>query len=163
MLAWGGLGMVVFLALFWPFGQGVRYLLPLLPVLWLGVWRAMPGGWPRAHVLGVLLCLHLAAAVVFQLDERGEGRAEHRRWPGVLALVEPVRGGAVGNYRLTGLEPHEHRMLRLALDRAVLHVGPARLNEEPRARWAFLGDGRPVPPGWRVDAAAAGIKRLVRE
>ena len=168
VLSWGGLAMVVLLVVAWPHGEGVRYLLPLLPVLWLGLFWALPRRWAaggvREHVLGVVLILHLVAALIFQQAGRAEARDLHARWSGLAAVVEPVRGLDRDAYRLIEMTGDTKPAVRLLLDRKAGNESVDELDAiapPHRPRFAFLPEGQPVPEGWTVDATGGGVSRLV--
>ena len=167
VLAWGGLAVVVLLVVAWPHSEGVRYLLPVLPVLWLGLYWAMPRGWMqrnrREHVLGVALCLHLAAALIFQQADRAEAREFHARWPGLTALVEPARGLERAQNHLVEMTGEIKPAVRLLLDREVDHMAVeefSRVAPPHRPRYAFIPEEKPLPRGWAVDATGGGLRRL---
>ena len=169
VLAWGGGAAVLLLVVAWPHGGGVRYLLPLLPVLWLGLYRALPGHWAtaggREHLMGVVLCLHLAAALVYQQAERAEARALHARWPGLAAVAGPVRGHERADYFMVELDDDTKWPVRLLLDRHVRNspletlaglvtAPPPALRVPARSTCRFPTVGRSRPVG-------GGLRRIV--
>lgn len=138
----------VALYLVWPYGAA-RYLLPLLPLLWLASWTAC-AAWPRRRlVFGVVLAAHLGVAVgyLFAIDAR-RARACDAAWPTVdLVAAQPrqlLQPLAVAD----GVPECVRLMLELAMDEPV-----ARGGEEPRA--LLLPAGSAVPEHFAIETAAA--------
>ena len=137
------------LLLAWPYSGGGRYLLPLLPVLWLALWT-----WcarlPHRRVLFATLALaHLGVAMgyLFVIDAP-RARACHANWPAVDLVAarsrlryEPLRVAA-------GVPDCVRLMLELTLDEPVEADGAA----DPA--WLLLPSTAPLPEHYVEDAIA---------
>jgi hypothetical protein len=140
----------------WPFDQSARFFVPLLPLLWVCFWHALPAlGRRRVALLGVLLVLHTAVALGYWLAvDRPRALAAHRLWPAVARLADVIRTDpgpvAVGS----GLGKTQF-LLEYLLDRPVISEG----QEQAKVRWLVTGKDIPIESGF-TPRAAVGPYRL---
>lgn len=75
----------------WPYDQGTRFLLPLLPLLWLCVWE-MLGRWRLAPVLASgLLLAHAGVSVGHYYHDRKKARKLNAFWSEARACANQLR------------------------------------------------------------------------
>jgi hypothetical protein len=118
VLAWTApLYLGVYLA--WPYAAGTRYLLPLLPLLWLALWELGAPLARRRRLFAILLLGHLGVAVGYLLAvDAPRARACHRDWPAVARVAARVRA-ADGPLAAVATPECVRLMLSLAIDRPV--------------------------------------------
>ena len=145
---------------FWPFDQGVRFLLPALPILLLCAASYLPRrARPRRIALVVFLLLHAGVAVERWVSD-WDARALHRRWPDVEAAAAHI-----GDQPETVAVLHNkdlRRMLELVLDRRTLHAGA--VGEFPeRATWLVIDPERSQPEGFEIALETEALLLLRRQ
>jgi hypothetical protein len=153
----------------WPFDQGTRFNVPMLPVLWAAAWSALHR-WPRRRgtVLAVGLALHLLVGVGYLIRDRAIVERGSRSWPPLIDLAARVDVAGPAAV-LDGLKD-DPQMFSYLLDRPVV----TKLADGPgRPMWIVIGPPavgrsglattrpRPVPDGF-IQVAEAGGYRLCR-
>lgn len=96
---WGGDALVwmtplyVGVYLLWPYSQGARFFVPLLPVMGVAIWRATRR-WPGQQlcILTVLVIAHLAAAGGRWVSQMHTAAKDNANWPALAELATAVTG-----------------------------------------------------------------------
>ncbi len=149
------------LHVYWPFNQAGRYFAPLLPLLLLGLWRALDvrHGW-RLPLLRVLVAAHVAVALGHWLAYDQPMALRHDRdWPDLVQLSESMRADR-GIVQTVGGPDGPGLQLQLLLDRPVR----ATRDAAPVAAdvsWLVLPADATPPEGFAA-ATAAGRYQLLR-
>ncbi|MBI4517427.1 MAG: hypothetical protein HY699_16610 [Deltaproteobacteria bacterium] len=147
--------------LVWPFDGGLRYLLPLLPVLLLCGW--LPLG-PRLRrprcALAAFLVAHLGVALGYWLaDDLPRIRQCHAQWDVAerLAAQVPARSAGLAD----GVPECIRLLLAYSVDRSVLEMPAAGLAQtnEP---WIVAPAGAPSPAGFAASAVTHPYQIFVR-
>jgi hypothetical protein len=136
----------------WPFDQSARFFVPLVPLLWVCFWYALPAlGRRRIALLGVLLVLHTGTALGYWfVVDRPRAVAANRLWPDAIRLAEQMRTdrgpAAVG----PGLDKTPFLMEYL-LDRPVKNC---ETSQDIRAdvRWFVTAAATPAVKGFSLRA-----------
>jgi hypothetical protein len=84
----------------WPYDQGVRFLLPLLPIFWVCIWSLLGAWQPRrvATIALALAVLHLGVSLAYNSRELFVRRqVERRTWDEVLALAHEAHATGEGD------------------------------------------------------------------
>ncbi|MBW3542979.1 MAG: hypothetical protein KY476_22175 [Planctomycetes bacterium] len=153
----------VYIAIYiaWPFDQGARFMVCMLPVLvaafWLGLERM-----PRARPLFLAACAvaHLAASAGYWLTiDAPRALADDRYWESADRLASILRSHAdldsvdAGSIAVADMPNPVPFMLALALNRPVAELEP---NETPRpeVEWLVCEATSTPPPGFRIIARA---------
>lgn len=146
----------------WPFDQGTRFMMPMLPVLWLSVWMLIePWHRHRLRLLGVLLVLHLAVAVGYLMPEM----SQRRQQAGTLAALDRLGTLTSADAEQTatfGTSAGTSILLAFVLDRPIrrLEAGSA----VPRVvRWLVTQNPTVTPTGFRVIRQQGQLSLLQRE
>jgi hypothetical protein len=72
--------------------QGTRYMVPMVPVLWLGTWNFFERFKKQRRKWGVwLICLHLITAATYWGNDYIRGKRDSRSWATVKKLAAEVR------------------------------------------------------------------------
>jgi hypothetical protein len=132
----------------WPFDQGARFMVPMVPVLIACFWFALDR-LPRIRSLFMAACFatHAPAMLGYWLMiDAPRAAAWHEEWEPIEQLAEQIdlQRGPVACWQL----PNEVRhMLAVCLNRpqATLNAGP----EATRAAWRVQPGGKAVPRTWR--------------
>lgn len=134
------------LHVFWPFDQGTRYLVPVLPVLVLSLWAAAARlGRFRPAAFRILAAAHLVAAVVYGV--RGFRSLEtHDRWPAVERCRAAIATDP-GRVAVRGLDHDWRNLLAFHLDRNVRDLDPAAAPPDG-LRWIISPPGLPGLPAF---------------
>jgi hypothetical protein len=109
----------------WPFDQATRFMVPMLPVLLVGIWSALERlGRYRAAIFRVLLVGHLAAALGYWLAiDLPRALADRAQWPAVRRLATILRADRQP-VLAADVYPDTQWMLQFALDRRVWEHSP---------------------------------------
>ncbi|HSD51008.1 MAG TPA: hypothetical protein VLG48_06325 [Candidatus Methylomirabilis sp.] len=146
----------------WPFDQGVRFMLPLLPVLWLSVWQtleALPRG--RGPVVVLLVVAHLGVAIGYWVRELATVRQLDALWPEVMAVTQPL-GRRERVVATQGIPAEQQLMLWVAVDRMMKNAnGPQDI--EDRTDCLVAGIATPQPGGFSPQRQAGPFVLLCRE
>jgi hypothetical protein len=149
----------------WPFDQGGRYLLPVLPILALCLWgllERLPNR--RFVVLVALVMAHAAVSLGYWARDLRFARC-HDQWDEVASLGERVRAepSAVAWYdpedrgQLEGLR----LMLAYEVNRPLVN-GAAESAIGPEVRWLVVPSDCPGVAGFAARAAAGPLTLLER-
>jgi hypothetical protein len=149
----------------WPFDQGGRYMLPMLPVLVLCLWALLERlpQW-RFTALLALVAAHAAASLVYWARDL-QFAQYHRHWPEVARLAEPLRCGpnTVGWCDPDDLPQLKGYKLMLAyeINRPLTEVA-AHQPMGPRVRWLVAPWPPPEVEGFVPRTAAGALALLER-
>ncbi len=157
--------------LLWPFDQGIRFGLPMLPLMWACVWMLLGGDAGtssdqgassgvvphRTAVLAVLLTAHLAVATGYFIRDAVRVQRLNQTWGELEAVAAPMRA-APGRVVACGVSQEQELMLRFLIDLQVdrsdeIAAIPAD------ARWVVLGQEAAVP-GFVVRVRSGGMTLL---
>jgi hypothetical protein len=149
------------LYLVWPYEQGTRYMMPMLPVLWGSMWFfAAPWERFRRPVFAGLVAAQLAVAGIYWAGDLRQTRQLAGYWPRLDQLAAAVQSdpanGVICADRQIGC------MFLVALDREwriVEEVGAVG----PGARWLLISDDRGEAPGFTTKARAGDLRLLERD
>ncbi|MBI4573115.1 MAG: hypothetical protein HY713_07485 [candidate division NC10 bacterium] len=148
----------------WPYDQATRYMMPLLPLLWMCVltvlraWRRVRKGLPG--VVAGLLAAHFVVATVYWVPWLRDARAQDANWVVVdefAAVVGPKEpsGAFVGN-------PGPMQwMFALAVDR-LWPAYDAIERVPPGGRWVIVSALTPPLPGYVVRREVGQFRLLER-
>jgi hypothetical protein len=142
------------LHLVWPYSGGGRYLLPLLPVLWLSLWVLCAPLARRRLLFAALIAAHLGVAIGYLVAiDAPRARACHAAWPAVDLVAARARPSGEPLSVAAGVPECVRLMLELAVDEPVgiAAAGP----------WLLLPRDAPPPEGF-VEDTVAGDFVLVR-
>ncbi len=146
----------------WPFDQGVRFMLPLLPVLWLSVWHmleVLPRG--RGLVVVLLVVAHLGVAIGYWVRELAKVRQLDGLWPEVMTVSQPL-GRRDTVVATQGIPAEQQLMLWVALDRMLKNAnGPQDI--EDRTDCVIAGVDAPHPRGFVQQRVVGRYILLCRE
>ena len=150
------------LHILWPFDQGTRYLLPLLPVLLLCLWMASEClGGRRKQVLVFFLMAHILVTVGFRIRD-GKRLAEfHRAWPSVDSLAEEIDRSQplAANTKV----PLPIRlMMTYTIDQTVISVSPDEDCPQEVNQFLTTKD-QPIPADFDVRRIASNWVLLIRK
>ena len=159
VLAWAFplyLGMYIL----WPYEQGTRFMMPMLPVLWASMWFfAAPWDRFRRPVFAGLVAAQLIVAGIYWTGDLQQTRQLAGYWPKLDRLAAAVQSepanGAICADRHIGC------MFLVALDRRwpiVDKVGAVGSS----VRWLLISDDRGDAPGFTTKARAGDLRLLER-
>jgi hypothetical protein len=145
----------------WPYEQGTRYMMPMLPVLWASMWFfAAPWDRFRRPVFAGLVAAQLAVAGIYWTGDLQQTRQLAVYWPKLDRLAAAVESdpanGAICADRHIGC------MFLVALDRdwpIVEKVGAVG----PRVHWLLISDDRGDAPGFTTKARAGELRLVERD
>ena len=142
----------------WPFDQGARFMIPMLPVLWVSFWGFVGRSRRSRQLFAALIILHAALAAVYWVHDVASCRL-HALWPQwtrIARQLEPDLGRA-GVYCLNG----DHAlMLDVAVDRHLAAFQPGD-RIDSRIRWLVAPRDEPSPPDFEL-ASTVGDCRILR-
>jgi len=147
----------------WGFDADTRYLLPMLPLIVVSLWRMMEpyGSW-RLMGLAAIAVLHFAVASGYwAMVEIPRGRECNSQWEQASRLADGLRNRP-GMIFADGDVPECARlMLSFLLDRAVIdgRINPAGIDG---ARWVVASANNQRVDGFGTEAEAGGCKILGR-
>ena len=151
----------VLLYVAYPYENGARFYIPLLPVFAASLLRLISTLPSRRHlVVASMLCAHFALAAGYAWTaDAARGRAAQARWPDIEAVAEavasrPERGIA---WQASGDDVF---MLELILDRPVPVASPGSI--PPETEWIVAGPGAPAVPQFRLFARTDSLRVLRR-
>ena len=152
-----------YLALYivYPSSQGTRYLMPLLPLLAVCVWRliCLAPAERRNRLLGTLVGLHLCVALGGSIRESVQLYSERARWGEVDALLAVVERDP-RPVMACGAPEGTWEMAQVASNRPVEWTkDPERLARH--AGWVISAADYDPGPGF-VETARAGELKLIR-
>ncbi len=129
----------------WPFDEGIRFMAPLAPVWFLGLYWALPEipAW-RRRVAWLGWSTHILVAIGYWLRrDLPEARHDAAQWPTIdrLAGAIDVQAGPVA--WLPVKRDHERVMLQYALDRRVIDLASTQ-QVDARAVW-LVADANATP------------------
>jgi hypothetical protein len=135
--------------LIYPYDQGTRYLLPLLPLMVACLWTVLER-MPRQQyrVLGVLLACHLSVAVGNSVRQTWQFHEIDRQWP-EIDTVASVIGQAPGRVVARKLPTGAREMLQLALDRKI-EVETGEEHGDGPVQWIVAPQGAPAYEGFAI-------------
>jgi hypothetical protein len=109
--------------LIWPFEAGTRYMAPMLPMLVVCLWKLIePLRHHRYSILLIFALAHLAVTLALWTGDLQDIRY-HRYWPHIDQLAAVI-GPDRDNVGSLDLDDSLTQMIRLQLDRHVMHVQP---------------------------------------
>jgi len=156
-------GWIVYLLFYmvWPFDQGPRFLMPMLPVLCLALWdlvtmvAANAGIRLRSFVM-VLAGAHLAISLGVWLSAYPRTIRTNRQWAPLASLAETIR---LQREPTATLLPHgQEYYLAFLLDRRVQQLNRGEAIP-PQIRWLVTTDAEQAPSGFAL-RKTAGTCRL---
>jgi hypothetical protein len=147
----------------WPFDQGGRYMLPVLPVLVLCLWgllERLPQR--RFSLLLALIVAHAAVSLGFWAYDLRFAR-RHGDWPEVVKLSEPLRAQPSAAAWCDREDRSEYLKLMLAyeINRPLTDVS-ADAAIEPGVRWLVVTSHQADVPGFAPRAVAGTLTLLER-
>lgn len=146
----------------WPFDQGARFMLPMVPVLvtclWLGARPVFqkPAGWTV-----ILLGMHLIGSLGYWIQvDAPRAIARHQDWAKLEQLASTIRGDQTA-LAVRNFDPSLHAMLELSLDRRL--PGPLTGSAAPDdIRWILQPKQTAGCSGFRTCRETDGYDLLVR-
>jgi len=145
----------------WPYDQGTRFFMPILPVLLVSCWpwlRRIPRG-RGAILVGICVAHLLVAGVRWVIETRRDGAEYRRDWPALAALAE-VAAGERAPIADGGLSSNGHLWFEYLVDRRVAAVRPGE-SAPAEAGWLIQPESG-VRPAKCVVVAQRGGYRLLR-
>lgn len=142
-----GLTLPTYLLLYviWPYDQGTRFLLPMLPLLWAGFWMYLRRFQNcRLRIIALLLLLHSVILVGYWQRKIPETRQWNQAWPiveEIASIIGPQNGLAVyeipSNIRI---------MLKQETDRSITVLSDNNSNSIPfQIKWILSGNNILAP------------------
>lgn len=125
----------VLLYVLWPFPEGNRFLTPLAPVWFLGLYQALPQAPFLRHRVALLgWTAHVLVAVGYWLlNDLPEARGDAAQWPAVARIAAVIDADAGLVAWLPPRRDHERLMLQIALDRRVIDAASGQLVDRKTA------------------------------
>lgn len=146
-----------------PFDNGTRYTLPMLPVLAAAIWYACQALKGRAgkEIFLVLVVLHLSVTLGFWLNNSAIERRWAGEWPALTRAVTmiPIDQGAVAE---RGLPYEQWVSLMYLSDRQIDYLAKGEA-AGANTRWLLLLKNAADEPGFQVVQQKEGIKLEQRE
>jgi hypothetical protein len=145
----------------WGFDADTRYMLPMLPILVVSLWKLVePYRLWRLSALTALLILQAAVAIGYWIAvEIPQGLECNRQWPKVNRIVGVIQSEP-GPVATAGKIPECVReMLTFALDRPVPNIHPKGTTLESLA-WVVVPLNYPAPSGFHEIAEASSFRVL---
>jgi hypothetical protein len=141
---------------FWPFDQGTRFNVPMLPVLAASVW-SMLQRFPRQRptILLAALLAHLAADAVYLVHDVRIVRYENRDLPALISLSSKIT--TADPVAVTGVPWHVQWMECYLLDRPVQNLPSERISAIISIRWSITGIKSQPPAGFEVIGTSGGF------
>lgn len=118
----------------WPFDQGTRFMLPMLPVLTLSLWWLMREMPRRQTVLAVLVAVHLAVSVGYWVRTWPQQRYD-ARWNEMASLSRSLDGQSAAAWKV---DQALVLMAMLESDRAIEILEPPLGIAESKTDWNWL-------------------------
>lgn len=153
-----------YLALYvaWPFDQGARFVIPMVPVLMACLWfgRGLLL-WNRSVVFGLLFVGHLGAAMGYWLVvDAPRAREAHAYWTAVDRICESIPTDRDKVWEV-GIPDKMDLMLRLELDR---YLSAPDEPHVPRAdiRWIVQPVDHPPPSEFALKTVVDNLQVLAR-
>ncbi len=144
----------------WPFDQGTRYMVPILPVLVLCLWSALGRlQWRRQIVIG-LVAVHAAVSIGNWARDL-QLRKTNSVWPQLAELAEPLRTEATP-WGIGGVETDLYAMALLEVDRCVVKLSGDVDADLPLPPWLITDIESPAPAGF-TELRRAGTLRLLKQ
>jgi len=144
----------------WPYEQGTRFLMPMLPVIWGSLWFfAAPWERFRRPVFAGLLVAGLLAALVYWAGDIRQERELASYWPKLDRLAAAAQTEAGSG--VICADRHVACMFLLALNRAWTIVDKAAVMD-PDARWLLIGDDRGDTPGFTLRLRVGDLRLMER-
>jgi hypothetical protein len=146
----------------WGFDAGTRYMLPMLPILMVSVWKLIePYRSCRLSVLTALLVLHVSVAFGYwRIVEIPWGRQCNQLWPEVTAITSFTKHEP-GPVAIAGKSPVCMRwMLSFALDQQVFDINADETALES-SEWIVVPIEDPKPWSFQM-VAKIGTYKLLR-
>lgn len=146
----------------WPFNQGTRYLLPMLPLLWACFWMMLKRyRFNRSSILAVLLLFHLGVAGGYWLYKRGDAKRMHQHWPMIedISEIAGKRNEILATYNIEwGLQ----KMIQMEMDRSIMDISDSpEINSG--VMWIVTEEDDPAIAGFREYTEIGELKMLKRE
>jgi hypothetical protein len=147
---------------YWPFNQGGRYLMPLLPLLLVCLWFALEkmGQW-RVPLLRAVVAIHLGVALGYWLlVDRPRAVADELLWADVHQLADAIRLQS-GRFAMDEGMGDECMMLDFVLDKHIPH----RLQGQPvdeAADWLIGRVTAPIPSGFSQSEEIGPFRLMCR-
>jgi hypothetical protein len=134
---------------FWPIDAGMRYLLPLLPVLAASLWASLESPTlPRRSLMAGVVIAHFLVATAYTVTILGpRERAVDRDWPLVARLAAAIETAPAPVAAGDGVRKPLAVMLAFALDRPVTNAVRI-VGFDPQPDWWLARRDRPAPPGF---------------
>jgi hypothetical protein len=136
------------LHVFWPFNQSGRFFAPLVPLLFLCVWFALPalGRW-RPRLMYGLVAAHLLVALGhWWFIDRPRALRDDQSLAELSRLLEPLQDDR-GLVQVAPGVANADLLVQFVLDRPVRHDPPAT-GVAPEVRWLVQDAGQAVPAGF---------------
>lgn len=146
----------------WPFDQGARFMLPMVPVLVTCLWLGARPVFPRPVALTpILLVMHLGGSVGYWLFVDAPRTVErHRDWQTVEKLAAEIESGS-DRLAVRNFSPGLHAMLEFTLDRRL--PGPLTgATAPPEIRWIVQPKETPGCAGFAICGEAGSFHLLAR-
>ncbi len=147
----------ILIYLFWPYGQGARFFVPLLPLFVLFLRRFLePFVRHRESVVMILIIGHLSVSVGQWVSALPKAAEADSTWPRLELLAEPVREHAEGGVACFELVEYARPMLSYLLDDYVREYQPGdRLPDD--VMWLYIPTGTNPPPAFTPIMTAGDI------
>lgn len=146
----------------WPFDQGARFMLPMVPVLVTCLWLGARPCFPKAKGWTVILLgMHLVGSVGYWVSvDAPRAIARHRDWGSLERLAAHTESGAE-RLAVRNFEPDLHAMLQFSLDRPL--SGPLTGASAPGdVDWIVQPKQTAGCVGFTICAEAGGYHLLAR-
>jgi hypothetical protein len=137
----------------WPFDQGTRFTVPLLPVLWGSIWFLLkPWRRRRVGILATVLVLHLAVSVGYLIHDATIVHRQNRDWAAMAGLAGEVTDQQP--VAEIGLPQHQWLMLTFLLDRRIAQIETKKRGTDSDVEWVFAPKtDRPINGFTRTESA----------
>lgn len=129
----------------WPFEQQTRFLVPLIPLGFLCVWRfAEEKHWNDQRIWMGVVAAHLFFAIIYFSGDFHDMRADHKRWPGDRQLAAHITSDQYSARASMQIPTDDRLILEFWLDRPII---AQPLGKTSPKWWVILHNQSP-PPGY---------------
>jgi hypothetical protein len=146
--------------LFWPFNQGTRYLLPMLPVLTLCLWALLERTrtW-RAPLFSLLIVIHLCVSIGYWVKAR-DGARLHPLW-NELATLAPAIEPELDRTNVIGV-PDPVFLMSVVEYQHRFDAHQPREEITPETRWVITAKDAVIPAGFAAHTRTPRLQLLHR-
>ena len=145
------------LFVYWPFDQGTRFTVPMLPVLAGSVWYLLQSfEIKREAIFTIVIALHLLVSIGAWIRDARIVRQWNRQWPAMTIVAATLPPGSEP-MDARGIDNEKWLFLEYLTDRQFVWTSP----KEPipqSMQWVITPQSLPSSPGFHTITAVEGIR-----